>query len=355
MLGHHGHRLFTDPAPLSETILGSPNSACSSVSIFLNGCRLGTTILDKTVSLMEGTKISVINHELLRDMVTNNNVDDAHSVDQFIKSRVKQSGSSFFWAMRLMSPQKRNAIYSVYAFCREVDDITDGDAPEIQKRNELSNWRTEIESIYQAKPSTLLGQSLMPAVNSYKLVKQDFMDLLDGMEMDIGNSLQIPDLPELWIYCDRVACSVGRLSNSIFELDRETGNKLAKSLGTALQLTNILRDVHEDYTRGHIYLPNSLLIEHGMNSNEINIDIDHSAVSETCKVIAENTRDVFNQSASLLASCEPRQIRPARIMMTLYQRLFEKLCDRGWVDLKSKVSLSTREKIYLIAKSTYFV
>ncbi len=304
---------------------------------------------------MEGTKISVINHELLRDMVTNNNVDDAHSVDQFIKSRVKQSGSSFFWAMRLMSPQKRNAIYSVYAFCREVDDITDGDAPETQKRNELSNWRTEIESIYQAKPSTLLGQSLMPAVNSYKLVKQDFMDLLDGMEMDIGNSLQIPDLPELLIYCDRVACSVGRLSNSIFELDRETGNKLAKSLGTALQLTNILRDVHEDYTRGHIYLPNSLLIEHGMNSNEINIDIYHSAVSETCKVIAENTRDVFNQSASLLASCEPRQIRPARIMMTLYQRLFEKLCDRGWVDLKSKVSLSTREKIYLIAKSTYFV
>jgi len=286
-------------------------------------------------------------------MVTNNNVDDAHSVDQFIKSRVKRSGSSFFWAMRLMSPQKRNAIYSVYAFCREVDDIADGNAKEFQKRNKLSNWRIEIESIYQAKPSTLLGQSLMPAVNSYKLVKQDFMDLLDGMEMDIGNSLQIPDLPKLWIYCDRVACSVGRLSNSIFELDRETGNKLAKSLGTALQLTNILRDVHEDYTRGHIYLPNSLLIEHGMNPNEI--DIDHSAVSETCKVIAENTRDVFNQSADLLASCEPRQIRPARIMMTLYQRLFEKLCDRGWVDLKSKVSLSTREKIYLIAKSTYFV
>ena len=288
-------------------------------------------------------------------MFTNNNVDDAHSVDQFIKSRVKRSGSSFFWAMRLMSPQKRNAIYSVYAFCREVDDIADGDAPEFQKRTELSNWRTEIESIYQAKPSTLLGQSLIPAVNSYKLVKQDFMDLLDGMEMDIGNSIQIPDLPELWIYCDRVACSVGRLSNSIFELDRETGNKLAKSLGTALQLTNILRDVHEDYTRGHIYLPNSLLIEHGIDPNEINIDIDHSAVSETCKVIAEYARDGFNQSARLLASCEPRKVRPARIMMTLYQRLFEKLSNRGWMDLKSKVSLSTREKIYLIAKSTYFV
>ena len=288
-------------------------------------------------------------------MIENNKIYDAHSVDQFIRSRVKLSGSSFFWAMRLMSPQKRNAIYSVYAFCREVDDIADGNAKEFQKRNKLSNWRIEIESIYQAKPNTLLGQSLMPAVNSYKLVKQDFMDLLDGMEMDIGNSLQIPDLPELWIYCDRVACSVGRLSNSIFELDRETGNKLAKSLGTALQLTNILRDVHEDYTRGHIYLPNSLLIEHGINPNKINIDIDHSAVSETCKVIAENARDSFNQSVRILASCEPRKVRPARIMMTLYQRLFKKLCDRGWMDLKSKVNLSSREKLYLIVKSAYFV
>jgi len=288
-------------------------------------------------------------------MVTDNNANDAQSVDQFIKSRVKRSGSSFFWAMRLMSPQKRNAIYSVYAFCREVDDIADGNAKEFLKRKELSNWRIEIENIYQAKPNTLIGKSLLPAINSYKLVKQDFMDLLDGMEMDIGNTLHISDMPELWLYCDRVACSVGRLSNSIFELDHETGNKLAKSLGTALQLTNILRDVHEDYTRGHIYLPNSLLIEHGINPNEINIDINHSAVSETCKVIAENARDGFNQSARLLASCEPRKVRPARIMMTLYQRLFEKLCDRGWVDLKSKVRLSTREKIYLIAKSNYFV
>lgn len=288
-------------------------------------------------------------------MIENNKIYDAQSVDQFIRSRVKRSGSSFFWAMRLMSPQKRNAIYSVYAFCREVDDIADGNAKEFQKRNELSNWRIEIESIYQAKPNTLLGQSLLPAINSYKLVKQDFMDLLDGMEMYIGNSLQIPDMPELWLYCDRVACSVGRLSNSIFELDRETGDKLANSLGTTLQLTNILRDVHEDYTRGHIYLPNSLLIEHGMNPNEINFDIDHSAVTETCQVIAENARDGFNQSARILADCEPRKVRPARIMMTLYQRLFEKLCDRGWIDLKSKVSLSSREKLYLIVKSACFV
>ena len=83
-------------------------------------------------------------------MIENNKIYDAQSVEQFIRARVKRSGSSCFWAMRLMSPQKRNAIYAVYAFCREVDDIADGNAKEFQKRNKLSNWRIEIESIYQA-------------------------------------------------------------------------------------------------------------------------------------------------------------------------------------------------------------
>ena len=119
-----------------------------------------------------------------------------------------------------------------------------------------------------------MGQSLLPVIKSSQLLKRDFFDVLDGMEMDISDTFQISDMAELWLYCDRVACSVGRLSNSIFGLDRETGDKLAKSLGTALQLTNILRDIHEDYTRGHVYLPNSLLISNGMTINDVNIDID---------------------------------------------------------------------------------
>ena len=140
----------------------------------------------------------------------------------------------------------------------------------------------------------------------------------------------------------------------VFGYEYPFNYELAKSLGEALQLTNILRDVHEDYSRGNIYLPNILLNKHGMNANETVIDYNHPAVGATCKAVAEIARDRFTESANILANCEPEKIRPARIMMTLYQRLFEKLCHRGWNDLTSKVGLSKWEKVYLIIRSTYF-
>lgn len=279
---------------------------------------------------------------------------DVASIDRFIQSRVKQSGSSFYWAMRLMAPYKRNAIYAVYAFCREVDDVADGDAPEDEKRSHLLSWRDEIENIYWAKPTTLLGRSLLPAVNNYQLAKQDFLDVIDGMEMDISKNVRIANLPELELYCDRVACSVGRLSSCIFELQPKIGRELAKSLGEALQLTNILRDVQQDFMRGNIYLPKIWLSERGMTLGEIDADINHPAVDATCKLIADITNDRFAESAQILTNCDPVKVRPARIMMTVYKRLFEKLCDRGWCNLNTTVTLSRAEKFYLVMRSAYF-
>ena len=287
-------------------------------------------------------------------MATNPQEFETDELKQFVTTRVKSSVSSFFWAMRLMSPQKRTAIYSVYAFCREVDDIADGNRPEDGKREKLNFWRKEIENTYLTKPKTLIGQSLSPAIRRHNLIKQDFLDVLDGMEMDASPNSQIKDLDILAIYCDRVACSVGRLSNSIFDLDRKTGNELAKSLGEALQLTNILRDIQEDYKRGKIYLPRSLLVEHGMDSDKILLDGYHPAIVKSCAVIAKIASKRFAESEKILELFESKQILPARIMMFIYRRLFEKLCNRGWQDLESKVSLSKLEKIYLVARSTYF-
>ena len=287
-------------------------------------------------------------------MARNSKDHDTHEIKRFVRTRVKKSASSFFWAMRLTSVQKRNAIYSVYAFCREVDDIADGNGPEIEKRESLKFWRREIENTYLAKPKTLIGQSLLPTIKRHNLIKQDFLDVLDGMEMDVSPNSQITDLTVLAIYCDRVACSVGRMSNSIFDLDRKTGNELAKSLGEALQLTNILRDIQEDYNRGKIYLPKSLFVEHGMSSEKISLDYYDPAIGKSCAVIAEITSKGFAEAETLLEQFEPKQILPARIMMFIYRRLFEKLCSRGWQDLEFKVSLSKWEKIYLVARSTFF-
>ena len=146
-----------------------------------------------------------------------------------------------------MPSKKRQAIFAVYAFCREVDDVADGNLSNQEKANLIKFWRTEIENIYKGKPNTNLGKSLAIPIESFSLEKQDFMDILDGMELDIDPQFSLINVSELENYCDKVACSVGRLSNDIFGLDKETGLALADCLGKALQLTNILRDVNEDF------------------------------------------------------------------------------------------------------------
>ena len=186
-----------------------------------------------------------------------------------IEKKVNNSDSSFYWPMRLMPSKKRQAIFAVYAFCREVDDVADGNLSSQEKAKLIKFWRAEIENIYKGEPNTTLGKSLTKPIRTFSLEKQNFMDILDGMELDIAPQFNLINVSELENYCDKVACSVGRLSNDIFGLDKQTGVALADCLGKALQLTNILRDVNEDFQKGKVFLPQDLLESHNGSLCEI--------------------------------------------------------------------------------------
>ena len=171
---------------------------------------------------------------------------------------VRGSGTSFYWAMRRLPPSKRAAMYAIYAFCREVDDIADGPigpGAEVRKRRRLKEWRDEIQQIYAGKASTVVGHALLPAIEKFGLRIKDFNSVISGMEMDAGDSVRIENMDELTLYCDRVASAVGRLSTRVFGLEPQIGDRLAFNQGQALQLTNILRDVDEDAKQERLYLP----------------------------------------------------------------------------------------------------
>ena len=190
--------------------------------------------------------------------------------------------------MRLLNADKRRAMYAVYAFCREVDDIADGQDPETKKREELNKWRREIDQVYGGKPESHIGSALQSIVPRHQLQKADFLAIIDGMEMDAPQHFQITNRSDLELYCDRVACAVGRLSNAICGITPEDGDILAKSLGEALQLTNILRDVAEDAKRNHVYLPRELLVKNGYAGGELRIlAIDDPAIAGTCAEVSE--------------------------------------------------------------------
>jgi squalene synthase HpnD len=265
-----------------------------------------------------------------------------------IEAKVKNAGSSFYWAMRLLSPEKRAAMYAVYAFCREVDDIADEPSTVADKLAGLEEWRREIAAIYDGTPGTDLGRALAGHMQTYGFAKEDFLAVIDGMETDAAEALQLTDAKALALYCDRVACAVGRLSNRVFGLEPEIGNQLATALGEALQLTNILRDVAEDAARGRVYLPADLLTRHGVQGVAPAEMIRLSGMEAACLELAETTAARYAEAAAILSKCDRKAVRPARIMMHVYRTIFEMLRQRGWLRLDEPVSMSKLQKILAV-------
>ena len=268
----------------------------------------------------------------------------------YIETVVRRSGTSFYWAMRRLPEEKWRAMFAVYAFCREVDDIADEPGAIAEKLRRLGVWRDEIERLYAGNPTFPVTRGLVLPVSLFGLRKEDFLAVIEGMELDAAEALRIADADELWWYCDCVACAVGRLSNRIFGIGEEMGNCVAGVLGQALQLTNILRDIHEDAERDRLYLPAVLLARHGVPDGALPAVLAHPNLAQACAELAETVERLFAEADILLADCDRRQMRPAVMMMEVYRRIFQRLVRRGWRRLAEPVTLSKLEKVWVLVR-----
>jgi phytoene synthase len=250
-----------------------------------------------------------------------------------VRAVTLRSGTSFFWAMRFLPPARRDAMFAIYAFCREVDDIADDGATLELRRAGLAEWRREIARLYAGTPSTPTGRALLPALGDYDLQRDDFLAVIDGMEMDAVADIRAPAMAELELYCARVAGAVGMLSVRVFGDSSETARSLARAEGQALQLTNILRDLSEDAARGRLYLPRELLSAHGIEIDDPATVLAHPALARVCNDLAGRARARYDEAERLLAQLDRRTMRPAIVMMAVYRRTLEALIARGWRDL----------------------
>ncbi len=279
---------------------------------------------------------------------TNSALPDSGDPAAHAEAVVRRSGTSFYWAMRRLAERERQAMFAVYAFCREVDDIADDAGDENTKRLQLGQWRGEIERLYGGHPQTLTARALLPAVEAFDLRKDDFQAVINGMEMDAGASVRITDMDELTLYCDRVACAVGRLSTRVFGLPAELGDRLAFSEGLALQLTNILRDVAEDAERDRLYLPADVLAAHDISETEnLASVLAHSRLADVCEVLAGVAEIHFNDAIALAEQCDRDRARPAMMMLQVYHRILARLQRRGWHDIETPVSLGKLSKLWV--------
>lgn len=264
-----------------------------------------------------------------------------------IRDKVQAAGSSFYWAMRLLPPARRDAMFAVYAFCREVDDIADSTDPPATKQAGLAVWRAEVMAIFAGQPRTPLGKILRELVAAYGLRQSDFVAIVDGMQMDAVADIRAPSLADLDLYCDRVAGAVGRLSVHIFGDDSPAAIRVAHHLGRALQLTNILRDLVEDGERGRLYLPKELLAAHGIAATEPMAVLRDPALPHVCDDLAGIADDHFVAAEAAMRECSRRAMRPAAVMRAVYRELLRRLRAEGWRDPAKPVKVPSAVKLLL--------
>lgn len=279
---------------------------------------------------------------------------DAAAAAEHARQVVERSGSSFRLGMRALPADRRVAMYAIYAFCREVDDIADDPGPGDKKLKRLDEWRQEIEKLYAGQPRFLTAQALLEPIRAFDLPKTEFLTVIDGMEMDARGDIWGPSYEDLFLYCRRVAGAVGMLSIHAFGETRPPAADLAVSLGNALQLTNILRDVHEDALRGRLYLPRELLDKHGVTATTPDALLADPAVARVCADLADLAREAFAVSGELMQQLDRRKMRPAILMMAVYQEVFEMLRRRGWDRLDEPVHLSRWAKLRLALRHSLF-
>lgn len=260
------------------------------------------------------------------------------------------SGSSFYTAMRLLPAKRRRAIFEIYAFCRAVDDIADGEGERQERLVQLQAWRERIDSLYGGRPAEEC-EGLARAVGEFQLEREDFLAVIDGMEMDAAADVRAPDFETLDLYCDRVASAVGRLCVRVFGMEGSGGVALAHHLGRALQLTNILRDIDEDAEAGRLYLPREALADAGIATDDLCEVLSDPHLDAACRKVAEHAAAHFAEAEAIMATAPRHTVRAPRIMAGAYRAILDDLVKRGWDAPRERPRLN-RARLVRIALSS---
>jgi phytoene synthase len=274
--------------------------------------------------------------------------------------------TSFYYAFLMLPPVKRNAIVAVWDFCRAVDDAVDeavpagewplGPTARQHAEQELALWREELARCFDASgmrgtPVTRQGRALRPLVPAFHLPRQPFEDLIDGVAMDLARD-RYETIEDLLEYCRRVASAVGLICIEIFGCRDEGSREYAVNLGLALQLTNIVRDVGVDLSRGRVYVPQADMRRFNCTEDALKQGIVTEPVRALLAFEMTRAREYFHRAAIALPRADARRLVAAEIMGAIYQDILRRIKANGY-DVFSQVIRVPRPARLLIALTTW--
>lgn len=266
--------------------------------------------------------------------------------EEYCKDKTAKSGSSFYYSFFFLNKQQRKAITALYAFCREVDDIVDSDMDESIAHVKLQWWRDEISNLFQGHPHHPVSKALLPHIQSYDMAEEYFQEIIDGMQMDLERHYYAT-FEELSLYCYRVASVVGLLSAEIFGYQDRATLKYAHNLGMAFQLTNIIRDVHEDAIRQRVYIPDEDIQQFGMTREDILNLKDTEQFRKLLEFEYQRAQQYYEKAFNLLPETDRFSQRCGLIMAAIYRSTLEEVKADGFAVLKHRIVLTPARKIWL--------
>ena len=266
--------------------------------------------------------------------------------DQYCESKAAKSGSSFYYSFRLLPPERRRAITALYAFCREVDDVVDEVHDPGVARAKLAWWRTEVAAVYEGAPQHPVAQALVPVVRAYRLPREHFDAVIDGMAMDLSQQ-RYADFADLERYCHRVAGVVGLMSAEIFGYEEASTAGFARDLGIAFQLTNIVRDVGEDARRGRLYLPQEDLARFGVSASAVLRAREEPGFRELMAFEVERARAWYDRAMGQLAPRDRKAQRASLAMAAIYRALLDEIARDGYRVLDRRIALTPLRKLWI--------
>jgi len=273
--------------------------------------------------------------------------------NEYCREKAAASGSSFYYSFRVLKPATRDAIIAFYALCRELDDVVDECSDANVARLKLAWWRDEIGNLYQGMPRHPVTQALHESMTSRVISREWLEEIIDGMEMDLDQH-RYPDYKTLLLYCHRAAGVVGQAAAAIFGYRNHETLKYAHELGLAFQLTNIIRDVGEDATRGRIYLPQYELDQFNVTPAEIL----HRQYSERFQALMqfqyERAVQTYERAMAWLPSEDRKSQRAGLAMAAIYRALLEEIRSDNFRVLDQKISLPPVRKLWLAWKAATF-
>ena len=272
--------------------------------------------------------------------------------EEYCQDKAARSGSSFYYSFLFLPPEKRRAITALYAFCREVDDVVDECTDPDIARVKLQWWRNELGELFRGTPQHPVTRALNPAIASFELPESRFHEIIDGMEMDLVRN-RYANFDELKLYCHRVAGVVGLLAAEIFGRTEAGTLDYAENLGTAFQLTNIIRDVGEDARRNRIYIPADELARFAVDTNGLLQGRADDAFRELIRFQIDRARDYYTRAFEALPAADRKSQRPGLVMAGIYQALLNDIATRNIDVLNTRASMTPIRKLW-IAWRTWF-